>query len=521
MKILSVQGMRDLDNLYINKFGIPQAVLMENASLGAFEIMRKNKLQLSEKIVALCGGGNNGGDGLALARKIFSFNGNIKIIFLKDPDKFKEASLMNFKVADNLGIPWKISDEHSIEEIKKEISEADVIIDAIFGTGLDREVTGTPGEIIEAVNLSEAKVISLDIPSGLNGNSGCVMGRSIAADYTVSFGTLKYGHLIGKGRKYCGKLFNCNISFPASFTENFKTSINIPSPLPPRDVTGHKGAFGKALFISGSRDYLGAPLLNSYSFLSSGGGYSTLFSTEEVISSVSPFARELVFKRGVVSENGSLSKSNFEDIMEAAKKNDVVAIGSGISLDPSTISLAKKIIEHCKKPVIIDGDGITAVSENLEILKTREFPTILTPHIGEFSRLTGLPVEKIQSDRVNILRDTARQLKSYIILKDATTIIASPQGELLFSTAGNSGMGVAGSGDLLVGILAMALCSLEPLDACSIGVFLHGYAGDLTAGIHGEDGVLPTKILENLSLAVKNFRKNYSKVLKKYIPREI
>lgn len=521
MKILSVQEMRDLDNLYINKFGIPQEVLMEDASLGAFEIMKKNKLHLSKKTVVLCGVGNNGGDGIALARKIFSFNKNIKIIFLKDPYKFKEASLMNFRVAENLGIHWEIINENFIDKVKKEISEADVIIDAIFGTGLDRDILGTPGEVIEAVNISNAKVISLDIPSGLNGNNGCVMGKSIEADYTISFGTLKYGHLIGKGRKYCGKLFNCNISFPESFTEKFKTSLNIPAPLPPRDVTGHKGSFGKALFIAGSRDYLGAPLLNSYSFLNSGGGYATLFSTEEVINSVSSFAKELVFKRGAASENGSLSLSNFEDIIEVSEKNDVVAIGSGISLDPFTLKLARTVIKNCKKPIIIDGDGISAVSEDLRILKEREFPTILTPHIGEFSRLTGFPIENILSDRVNILRDTARQLKSYIVLKDATTLIASPQGEILFSTTGNSGMGVAGSGDLLVGIIAMALCSLPPFKACSIGVFIHGHAGDITAKIHGEDGVLPTRMLENISQAIKKFRKKHSETSKKYIPKEI
>ncbi|WP_319371072.1 NAD(P)H-hydrate dehydratase [uncultured Ilyobacter sp.] len=521
MKILSVQEMRDLDNLYIDKFGIPQSVLMENASLGAFEIMRKNRLHLFKKIIVICGSGNNGGDGIALARKIFSFNQNIKIIFLKAPQKFKKSSLMNFKVADSLGIPWEIAETNSIEEIKKEISRSDVIIDAIFGTGLDRNISGTPAEIIDAVNMSKAKVVSLDIPSGLNGNNGCVMGRSIEADYTISFGTLKYGHLIGEGRKYCGKLFNCNISFPENFTADFKTSVNIPKPLLPRNITGHKGSFGKALFVSGSRNYLGAPFLNSYSFLNAGGGYSTLFSTEEVINSVSPFARELVFKRGVSYEKGGLSLSNFDDIMENCQNNDVVALGSGISLEHFTLELARKVIENCKKPIIVDGDGITAISEDLEMLKIRAFPTILTPHIGEFSRLTGISIEKIKSDRVNILRDSARDLNSYIVLKDATTLIASPQGELLFSTSGNSGMGVAGSGDLLVGIIAMALCTLTPLEACAIGVFIHGYAGDITAAIHGEDGVLPTKILKNISLAIKNFRKNYSNVCKKYLPKEI
>ncbi|WP_321328097.1 NAD(P)H-hydrate dehydratase [uncultured Ilyobacter sp.] len=521
MKILSVQEMRSLDNLYIDKFGIPQEVLMENASLGAFEIMRKKKLHLAEKILLFCGSGNNGGDGIALARKIFSFNDSIKVYFLKDPNKFKDASLTNFKVADNLGIQWETLTDDCMDRVKKEISETDVIVDAIFGTGLDRDITGTPGEIIDTINLSKAKIISLDIPSGLNGNNGCVMGRCIEAYYTISFGTLKYGHLIGKGRKYCGKLFNCNISFPTSFTKDLKTSINIPDPLFPRDATGHKGSFGKALFVSGSRDYLGAPLLNSYSFLHSGGGYATLFSTEEVIKSVSNFARELVFNRGDASDTGSLSLANFENIMEASKKNDVLAIGSGISLDPQTLDLARKIVENCKTPIIIDGDGITAISENLEILKKREFPTILTPHIVEFSRLTGFSIEKIQKDRINILRETAKDLKSYIVLKDATTIIASPEGELLFSTAGNSGMGVAGSGDLLVGIIAVNLCNLPPLEACSIGVFIHGYTGDLTCERYGEEGVLPTRMLENISLAIKNLRKNHFKVCKKYIPIEI
>jgi NAD(P)H-hydrate epimerase len=521
MKILSVEEMRKLDNLYINEFGIPQSVLMENASLGAFEILKKNKLHLSKNIVVLCGIGNNGGDGMALARKIFSFNKNISILFTGDPEKLKEAALMNFKVANAIGIPWKIIKEENIKEIKEGILEADMIIDAIFGTGLDREIRGIIGELIDTVNLSSAKIVSLDIPSGLNGNNGCVMGRCIEAHHTISFGTLKYGHLIEKGRKFCGKLYNCNLSIPKSLIKNISTSINSPGPIYKRDPTGYKGSFGRALFISGSSQYLGAPFFNSYSFLSCGGGYSTLFSTGEVINSIAPFAREVVLKKGASNEDGSIAQSNFDDIINASSKNDVVALGSGISTNPESLNLVRKLIKNLEKPLIIDGDGITALSENTSILKNRKFPTILTPHLGEFSSLTDLSIEDIKLNRVEILKNTAMKLNCYIVLKDATTVIASPNGNLLFGTTGNSGMGVAGSGDLLVGVIAMALCSMQPLEACSMGVFMHGYAGDITAKNLGEDGVLPTKMLDSLSLAFKNFRKNHSKILKQYLPREI
>lgn len=521
MKILSVEEMRKLDNLYIKEFGIPQSVLMENASLGAFEILRENTLHLSKNIVVLCGIGNNGGDGLALARKIFSFNENISIFFTGDPKKLKEAALINFKVADDIGIPWKVADEKSIEEIKNRIMGSKLIIDAVFGTGLNREVGGISGELIDTLNLSSAKVVSLDIPSGLNGNSGCVMGRCVSADYTISFGTLKYGHLIGKGRKFCGKLYNCNLSIPSDFTKDINASINLPLPMEKRDPTGYKGSFGRALFISGCSGYLGAPFFNSYSFLSSGGGYSTLFSTEKVINSVAPFAREVVFKKGVPNKDGSISESNFNDIIEVSSKNDVVALGSGISTNPHTLDLARKLVETLEKPLIIDGDGITALSGNTDILENRKFPTILTPHLGEFSALTGIPIEKIQEDKVNILKNTAEQLNCHIVLKDATTVITSPSGEMFFSTTGNNGMGVAGSGDLLVGIIATALCSMPALEACCIGVFLHGYAGDLAAEKWGKDGVLPMRMLDSISLAVKNFREDYLKVYRSYTPREI
>ena len=517
MKILSANEMRKLDEAMMRECGISQEILMENAALGAYYFLRKRSLHSIPALI-FCGPGNNGGDGLALARKIFSHNKDVKIILTHSPEGYSGAALKNYSIVRKLGIPILGFDE--LTELMEKIKEKPLIVDALLGTGLNSHVRGPIKEVIEFINTTEAYVVSLDIPSGLSSDTGLPLVETVASDFTVSFGYPKLGHFLGHGKKYIPTLASCNISIGSEFVRDIKTLLNLPAELPPRNPVGHKGSFGKALFISGCDSYLGAPYFNAYSFIQCGGGYSTLYSTWDVIRSVAPSAREVVFKVGRATPSGSLSRDNLKALLQLSTPSDITAIGSGLSLDPSTVILVLEFSSDYRGTLIIDGDALTAVKNDLDILRRRWGTTILTPHLGEFSSLTGLSVEEIVSDRVEILRSFAKQYNSYVVLKDTTTLIASPAGDILINPTGNSGLGVAGSGDILVGTLAAALASfdLPPLEAASLGVFIHGMAADMLMEEVGAEGVTPTKLLDILPLAIKKFRENYIDIIKNYTP---
>jgi NAD(P)H-hydrate epimerase len=519
MKVLSGSEMRSLDERYMRDYGISQEMLMENAALGAYYFLRDNGL-LESPFIFFCGPGNNGGDGLALARKIHSYNRDIRVVLTHSPKKYRGAALTNYNILRKLRVHIEDVEDLDLPSICSDLSEGCIIIDALLGTGLNSRLKSPIKEVVEMINSCGGYKISLDIPTGLSSESGLPLGSAVKAGATISFGFPKYGHFIGRGRTYVPRLANCNISMGEELIEDSSVKLNLPGPLPRRNPVGHKGSFGRALFISGCDTYLGAPYFNCYSFIQGGGGYSYLFSTRRVIDSVAPSAREVVFIEGAATPGGSLSPDNLKELLRRGDSCDVVAIGSGISLAPETTELVREFVSTFTGILIIDGDGLTALKDSLPLLRSREGATILTPHMGEFATLSGRYIEEIEKERIEILKEFARNYSSYVVLKDASTLIASPEGEILINPTGNSGMGVAGSGDVLVGILASALASfrLSPMDACSFGVFIHGLAGDMVRDTLGEEGVTPTRMMEILPETIKTFRENYKKIIQNYTP---
>ena len=518
MKILSTDQMRELDKKYMEIYGISQEVLMENAALSAFYLLKKKEL-ISGSVIIFCGPGNNGGDGLALARKLFSYNTDIKVYLTHSPDRYEGASMKNYKILKKLGTSISSFDSLNLSDLRSQITEDSVIIDALLGTGLTSDLRSPLKEAVEFINSVTGTKLSLDISSGLSSDTGCSLGDAVLSHMTISFGFPKYGHFIGRGRVFTGDLYHCNISIPEKLTEDSDVSYNLPQRMIPRDPLGHKGSFGRALFISGSDTYLGAPYFTSYSFIQCGGGYSTLFSTKKVIESVSLSAREVVFIKGRSTSQGNLTSDNLKETLAAADLSDIIAIGSGLSLDPSSTDLARSFISSYEGDLIIDGDALTAIRDSLDVLSSRKGATIITPHLGEFSVLTGLTVSEIISDRINIVKDFAERYRVHVVLKDAVTVITSPEGETIINSTGNNGLAVAGSGDILVGVLAATAVSVLSLHhACSMAVFLHGMAGDMLRDQVGEEGVTPTRLLEILPLAIKRFREDYSEVIESYSP---
>lgn len=511
MKISTVSEMRELDRTAIEKFGIADELLMENAGNAAYLVLSE-KLGVKDKRFAIfCGVGNNGGDGFVIARKIHSNGGQVQVFIMGDPGKFKGAAKINLDIVCDLPIPVKQIE--SLEAIKTDIAHCHGIIDAIFGTGLTRDVGGLYRELIEIINESGKKVLSVDIPSGIDGNSGQIKGVAVNADYTVTFGLPKIGNILFPGYERCGELYVTHISFPPSMYASLKTEINHPPELPPRYKAGHKGDFGEVLFISGARSYFGAPYFAALSFLKSGGGYSRLASPESLTPFIANKGSEIVFVPQKETTSGSISLENKSALLELAEKMDMVVMGPGISIDPETQELARQLAKEISKPLLIDGDGITAMANHLEIIKQRKPETILTPHMGEMSRITNMSVREIDTNKVHILRATAKELNALIVLKGAHSLIGYPDERVFINMNGNSGMATAGSGDVLAGTIAgMFGLGLPFEDAVRKGVFIHGLAGDMAARVKGQDGMTAQDILEYLPLAVKMDREGLARV---------
>jgi hydroxyethylthiazole kinase-like uncharacterized protein yjeF len=504
MKISKVSEMRELDKTAIEKFGIKEELLMENAGEALYFVLLQALGIKDKKFIVFCGIGNNGGDGLVIARKIHSNGGMVKIFILGDPSKYKGAAKMNLDIVSRL--PIEVGTIKAIEAIKTDVYHCDAIVDAIFGTGLARDVGGLYRDVIELVNASGKPVFSADIPSGVNGDTGKVMGIAVKANFTVTFGLPKTGNLLFPGYDLCGKLYCTLISFPPSLynTPAMKFETNDPVKLPPRDKNGHKGDFGEVLFIAGASSYFGAPYFAALSFLKAGGGYARLAAPESITPFIANKGSEIVFVPQKQTRSGSISLENKAALLELSDKMDMVVLGPGLSLEEETQQLVRALAAEINKPLLLDGDGITALCEDLHIIKERKKETVLTPHLGEMSRITKKAVSEIDTNKMDILQRTAKDLNAMIVLKGAHSLIGCPDEKIFINMSGNPGMATAGSGDVLTGTIAAMFGLGLPLeDAVRKGVFMHGFSGDLAAEDIGEDGITAQDILDYLPLALK------------------
>lgn len=514
MKIAHVLEMRQLDKQASEQYGIAEELLMENAGEAAYFTILKNSGIQGKKFVIFCGGGNNGGDGFVVARKLHSNGGKVTVFLLGMSSKFKGAAKLNYDIAVKLNLD--IQPVKEIPPVKTTVAHCDVIVDAIFGTGLTRKVSGNYKEIIELINASQKPVYSLDIPSGVHGDTGQIMGTAVQAHHTIAFGLPKIGNLLYPGFELGGRLHVTHISFPPSMTESdsLKIAANELAPLPPRNPDGHKGRFGKVLFIAGSANYLGAPYFAAQSFLKAGGGLAFLAAPETVTPFIAAEGHEIIFVPQKATPAGSLRKINLSSLLEFSQKADMVVMGPGLSLHEETQSLVQSFATEIDKPLLLDGDGLTAAAANLTCIKNRSAATILTPHIGEMARITQKTVAEISADKITILQNSTQNLNAVIVLKGAHSLIGLPDGQVFVNLSGNAGMATAGSGDVLTGTIAALYGLGLPLQqAVCCGVFVHGYAGDLAAQTLGEDGMVASDILAHLPAAMKNYRSNFESVV--------
>ncbi len=532
MHIRSVADMQETDRMAMEDAGIPGEILMENAGAAAFRVLRRvlndfraDSSEETPSVLVFCGPGNNGGDGLVAARHALSAGMKPVLVVPGDPDKWKGASAVNHDAVRKLNIPLISGPEHTL--IRQALKSADAVVDGIFGTGLSRPPAGEYLAAIRMINeTASAKnrppfILSLDIPSGVNGDTGRIPGEAVQAHATVSFGLPKPGNLLYPGAAHGGRLHIAPISFPPNLLAAFPVtgpSMEV-NPLPrlgPRPTDGHKYTFGSPLFICGGGGYFGAPRLAASAFLKSGGGLARLALPRSLMPVVAARADHPVFLPLEETASGAARTSNYAVLMEAAKRSDLVIIGCGLTRDPEVMELARRLIRDLPVPVIIDGDAIHAVKENPEWTVHRRYPTLFTPHDGELCALAAISTDRLRENPLGIPAEIAVSFNAHLVRKGARSLIISPDGRLRINLSGNSGMATAGSGDILAGVIAAMIspCARDLFHAASAGVFLHGLAGDLAAAAIGEDGITADDILNFLPSAIKMARNDIDPALR-------
>lgn len=515
MKVSKVSEMRSLDRAAIGEFGISADLLMENAGHAVcFAILKEFGIE-EKRFLVFCGTGNNGGDGLVVARKIHSNGGAVKVFILGDPGRFTGPAKVNLEIVSCL--PVEVQRVESSELLRMEIERCDAIVDAIFGTGLSRDVEGVYREVIELVNDGHRTVFSVDIPSGVHGDTGKVMGVAIKADYTVTFGLPKLGNMLSPGHDLGGKLYVSHISFPPSIytTADLKVAINDPVRLLPRDQGAHQGDFGEVLFIAGAASYFGPPYYATLSFLKIGGGCARLAAPKSMVPFLTSKAPEIILSPQKETILGNISFENKHALLELSKRADMVVLGPGLGLEEETRQLVRELAAEINKPLLIDGDGITAIWADLNIIRQRKAETILTLCPDEMAKITGIGVSDIDTQKINVLQRITTKLGAMIVLKGTHALIGYPDERVFINLSGNSGMATVGADELLIGtIVAMFGLGLPLQRAVRQGVFIHGLARDLAAAEKGEDGITAQDILDYLPLALKVYRDGLSEPLR-------
>ncbi|HHX94919.1 MAG TPA: NAD(P)H-hydrate dehydratase [Clostridia bacterium] len=520
MKLVTVEEMRSLDTAASSEYGIPSLILMENAGRAVAEkaVEYFGGCVDSRRILIFSGKGNNGGDGFVAARHLANKGADVKVFLLYPREEILGDALVNLEILEKLGVVISPVGPRDIQRVKIALIYADLVIDAIFGTGFKGKAKGTPASVIGAINESSTSVIAVDLPSGLEADSGQVKGPCIRASFTCTSGLPKPGLYLYPGVEYCGEIEVANISLPAGLIEkgNFQFSLvdreMCSQYLPPRQWNSHKGAFGHVFVAGGSVGMTGAVALASEAALKSGAGLVTACVPGSLNSILENKLTEVMSIPLPETENRVLNTEAAAVLLRKVKKNDVVAVGPGLSTCPGTDGFVKELLLRCPCPIVIDADGLNIISGNPDMLLDLKVPAVLTPHPGEMARLLGCSAQEVQQDRVNIARQFARQYGVVVVLKGANTITAVPDNSVFINTTGNPGLATAGSGDVLTGLIASLLVQGLPTEyAAAVGTYIHGLTADDLLPTYGERGITAGDVAFNLPRTIMRLEKLYLK----------
>ncbi len=506
MKLVSTDEMRRLDHQTIQEGGIPGILLMEQAGKAVADVaVAQVQDREYAKAVVLCGKGNNGGDGFVAARWLYNRGWQVRVLLVgAAPEEIQGDAAAALAMLRQTGVniyPVQSEDEVNLAEIA--CVKADLLIDALLGTGFKGELQGLMKQLCRVMNASGKKLVAVDVPSGVNADTGAVDDDAVRATTTVTMALAKTGFYLYPAEKHVGKLYVADIGMPAKLVQALPshkyrlTETIVSRLLPLREVDAHKGDAGRVYLVAGSPGFLGAATLAVRGALRAGAGLVSLLTP---LSSRDPLAVKLTeaMVHGLMERMpGILGGGAVKEILHATEKADVVAIGPGLGTSESTREVIRNVLQQLDKPVVIDADALTALQGHTELLPEIQAPKVLTPHLGEMAALTGLSVEKLKANKVELAKKYAAQWKAIVVLKGAPTVIACPEGDVYLNTTGCNAMATGGSGDVLTGIIAgLAGQEITLREAVLCGVYLHGRAGQTAHA--GQIGLVASELAEAL-----------------------
>jgi hydroxyethylthiazole kinase-like uncharacterized protein yjeF len=517
MYLVTANEMQKMDRSTIESFGLPGRILMENAGRGATQFfLEQFKDAENKKIGVIAGRGNNGGDGFVIARYLAQKGISVTVYLLSERQKVSGDAAANLELLPSLKVPViEMPDAESFSAHETAMRHEAIWIDAILGTGLQSDVKGFFKDVIDFINQSNKPVFAVDIPSGLNSDTGRPCGTCIRADATATFAFAKTGHFLLPGADYTGNLKIVDIGIPPYIADSVRPLQYLLTPdlirtvFYPRPSDAHKGHTGHLLVIAGSPGKTGAATMTATSAMRAGAGLVTLGIPASLNPILEIHVTEAMTEPLPETKEGVLGEASFDRIMALLSDKKCLAIGPGIGINPETKTLVQRLLQESKKPMVIDADGLNCLIGCTEILKNNEKPIVLTPHPGEMSRLMGTTAADVQKDRIHCARHFAEKFNVHVVLKGARTVVAHPNGKVFINPTGNPGMASGGMGDVLTGVIAGFIAQgHSPELAAHAGVYLHGAAADSLAKNKGPFGYLATDVMNTLPEAIKTLSDN-------------
>lgn len=513
MKVVTAAEMQAIDREAIEDLGIPSLELMERAGQQVVGVIMERYAPLSDhKVLVVCGRGNNGGDGLVVARHLLNAGAPTEVVLLSTAENLSQDALANLALLKEHH-DHRINfapDSEALTKLAPHVAHFDLLVDAIFGTGLNTAVGGHYAEAIRLLNASGKPIVAVDIPSGLDADVGGIIGEHVAADCTVTFGLPKLAHVLYPASRFVGELTVADIGFPEDLiakdpaTACIITAESLREVLPPRDPEAHKGSFGHLLVISGSLGKAGACVLACRGAVRAGAGLVTAAVAKSILAEVSSGTVEAMTIPLPATPAGTIAREAAGVVGEELDRFSAVALGPGLTTHPETVDFLKELLQLVQVPLVIDADGCNALSMlGPGALDKTEGSVCLTPHPGEMARLLGVETAAVQSDRLASAREAAERYNATVVLKGARTLVVDPQGHASINLTGNPGMASGGTGDVLTGLIG-GLCArgLGLVEACRAGVYIHGYAGDEAAKEFGEIALSASDLVDALPKAV-------------------
>lgn len=508
MRVLKAGEIAQVDRFTIEKSGIPSLVLMESAGRYAFDVI-KDKVGHKANFLVVAGSGNNGGDAVVAARYLRRYGKNVALFVVADcVSKLSDDNRRNLEISKEFGLEPIFLTEENFSSFVDSLRWCDVVVDGVFGTGFKPPVRGFKEKVIQSIAETDKFVVSLDIPSGLDADSHRVYLPSVRADITITFGYKKPCHILYPAAERCGQVFVGDIGLNDRYAQEFKRFVITPDALrfPAKDKTGHKYTFGHVGVVGGSVGKSGAVIMAAKAASRSGSGLVTVIIPECIDHIVQTnLIEEMSFP--LPSEDGKFGRDVYNEICQVVEnlKISSVVVGMGMGVSEANQNIMMEVLK-VSKPVVVDADGLNnlaTIGEYYQLLKGRKSPTVLTPHIGEFSRLTGYSSEQIFENMEEIAREFVSKTGSFLVLKFSRTMIATPEGEIYYNITGNPGMATAGSGDVLAGMIGALLNRLDPVDAIRLAVYVHGKAGDIAAQKYSQECIKATDIIEAIPSVFK------------------